>query len=467
MSGGVGSGWKREMSIGGFEALKNLIGRELMRLDWEIHGGSLTLDICFLASKHGWSLSPVFGFSASKHGWSLSPVFGFLARRRGRWGVAWGVDMGWGRDSAVCSRRLVRCLSIFFFVDAWIFFKFGLSNILGILIFSREMADGGKTMVVKLLEGVRTVDDFERMREDLKATNVQLVQSYLAQKINDGSSGKHYQNIRTKTYNDGSFYEGEFSRDLRDGCGYYQYEGGDKYLGNWKNDKFNGQGTYIYSNGERFDGNYLEGLREGHGKFFAFNGGIYDGNFVRDKRNGHGTYTYFGTAESYEGYWQDNYKHGKGTFYYAYGDVYEGEFENNDRSGHGKLHYNDGGSYDGEWKKDLANGFGTLKTVDGKTYKGDFQRGRKHGKGEMTSQPEGFNLAGYSQYSQPSHPSTSPHTQELYNGDWRNNEKVGYGVHEYANGDSYEGEWKDGARNGRGTYNFKNGDTYNGSWEND
>jgi hypothetical protein len=146
------------------------------------------------------------------------------------------------------------------------------------------MADNNKTMVVKLLEGVRTVDDFEKMREDLKTTNNQLVTNFLNERIKDTKTEKHYQNIRTKSYNDGSFYEGEFSRDLRDGCGYYQYAGGDKYLGHWKNDKFNGLGAYIYSNGERFDGNYVDGLREGQGKFFAFNGGVYNGNFIRDKR---------------------------------------------------------------------------------------------------------------------------------------------------------------------------------------
>ena len=138
--------------------------------------------------------------------------------------------------------------------------------------------------MVKLLEGVRTVEDFEKMREELKITNQHLIDNFLTQRIKDDKSGKHYQNIRSKNYNDNSFYEGEFSRDSRDGYGYYQYAGGDKYLGLWKNDKFNGIGTYIYSNGERFEGTYQEGLREGHGKFYAFNGGIYDGSFQRDKR---------------------------------------------------------------------------------------------------------------------------------------------------------------------------------------
>jgi hypothetical protein len=45
----------------------------------------------------------------------------------------------------------------------------------------------------------------------------------------------------------------------------------------------------------------------------------------------------------------------------------------------------------------LAHGHGTLKTNDGKTYKGDFQKGRKHGKGEMTSQQEGFNVGAHYQ----------------------------------------------------------------------
>ena len=152
------------------------------------------------------------------------------------------------------------------------------------------MADS-KTMVVKLLEGVRTVEDFESMREGLRQENLSVLNDFLYEKIKD-STGKLYHNIKQRTYNDRSYYEGEYnsSTGKREGYGFYQYPGGDKYFGSWSNDKFNGGGCYIYTNGERFQGEYQEGLREGFGKFWAFNGGLYNGNFHQDKRHGSGIY---------------------------------------------------------------------------------------------------------------------------------------------------------------------------------
>lgn len=38
-----------------------------------------------------------------------------------------------------------------------------------------------------------------------------------------------------------------------------------------------------------------------------------------------------------------------------------------------------------------------------------------------------------------------------YQGDWSNNQKCGFGIQNYSNGNRYEGEWLDGKRNGRGT----------------
>lgn len=152
------------------------------------------------------------------------------------------------------------------------------------------MADS-KTMVVKLLEGVRTVEDFENMREELRQQNQQVLNDFVSQNIKD-SSGKLYPNIKQRTYSDRSYYEGEYNptSGKREGFGFYLYPGGDKYFGNWSNDKFNGKGSYIYTNGERFEGEYQEGLRTGYGKFYAFNGGHYEGNFHQDKRHGNGIY---------------------------------------------------------------------------------------------------------------------------------------------------------------------------------
>ncbi|KAL0404819.1 UNVERIFIED_CONTAM: hypothetical protein Sradi_2122700 [Sesamum radiatum] len=46
------------------------------------------------------------------------------------------------------------------------------------------------------------------------------------------------------------------------------------------------------------------------------------------------------------------------------------------------------------------------------------------------------------------------------------NLKHGYGVKEFANGDSYEGEWSRGSQEGQGKYQWKNGNCYVGEWKN-
>ena len=48
---------------------------------------------------------------------------------------------------------------------------------------------------------------------------------------------------------DNSKYEGEVTKDKREGKGIYHYANGDKYLGDWKIDKFHGYGVYIFDNG--------------------------------------------------------------------------------------------------------------------------------------------------------------------------------------------------------------------------
>lgn len=39
-----------------------------------------------------------------------------------------------------------------------------------------------------------------------------------------------------------------------------------------------------------------------------------------------------------------------------------------------------------------------------------------------------------------------------YVGDWKNNQKNGFGIQEYNNGDKYEGGWLANKRHGQGTY---------------
>ena len=51
-----------------------------------------------------------------------------------------------------------------------------------------------------------------------------------------------------------------------------------------------------------------------------------------------------------------------------------------------------------------------------------------------------------------------------YEGEWKNDQRVGKGKYRYDNGDVYEGDWFDDERNGYGTYTFADGDIYRGEW---
>lgn len=45
-------------------------------------------------------------------------------------------------------------------------------------------------------------------------------------------------------------------------------------------------------------------------------------------------------------------------------------------------------------------------------------------------------------------------TDEVYTGDFVNNERHGYGRMDYRNGDSYEGQWMSGHKRGLGTHYY-------------
>ena len=42
--------------------------------------------------------------------------------------------------------------------------------------------------------------------------------------------------------------------------------------------------------------------------------------------------------------------------------------------------------------------------------------------------------------------------------------KNGKGILKFNNGDIYDGDWRDDEKNGKGIYQFSNGDSYEGDW---
>ena len=53
----------------------------------------------------------------------------------------------------------------------------------------------------------------------------------------------------------------------------------------------------------------------------------------------------------------------------------------------------------------------------------------------------------------------------MLTGNWVDDQRHGYGVYTYPNGDTYEGEWQSHLRHGQGVYTYKDtGTKYVGTW---
>jgi hypothetical protein len=163
-------------------------------------------------------------------------------------------------------------------------------------------------------------------------------------------SGEREGNNGVMTYTDKSLYDGNWTKDQRNGLGKMTYVDKSIYYGNWANDQRNGPGNLIYD--PQMETVYTS----------------YDGRWANDKREGKGVMVY--GAESpyikYDGLWENDLQHGQGTMEYKEGKPFTGEWINGvpQRGELGpELVTNkpfEGGLYTGYWSNDLPNGQGTL-----------------------------------------------------------------------------------------------------------
>ena len=83
-----------------------------------------------------------------------------------------------------------------------------------------------------------------------------------------------------------------------------------------------------------------------------------------------------------------------------------------------------------------------VKWVHGDIYEGNFKDELKHGYGKLYW--SGGNI---------------------YQGNWKDDVKYGYGKYTWAHGDVYEGNWKDDVKHGYGKYTWADGDVYEGNYK--
>lgn len=197
-----------------------------------------------------------------------------------------------------------------------------------------------------------------------------------------------------------------------------------------------------------YEGQFLNGygLREGYGVCLYPNGNIYEGGFRRNKESGFGT-LYSGDRKKifYAGDWDRGKMHGRGKYYYYYADSQS--FLDSSNSSHtaptpssannnilppSLLHHA---------KKHQKNQ--DLNQILIGVYQGDFKENVRHGYGTYTL-PDG----------------------SIYDGEFVNNLFSGKGTFTWPDGSIYTGSWKDGKRHGSGLLKSYDGFTYEGQWSN-
>ncbi len=143
----------------------------------------------------------------------------------------------------------------------------------------------------------------------------------------------------------------------------------------------------------------------------------------------------------YEGGVSKGNKNGNGQMIYPNGDVYKGQYKNGERSGTGMCKFGATGAiYKGEWRDDRPQGNGTLFTLPNEIIETRFE-GSKIQDGQVKI------LFSNGEY---------------YEGNFKNSQRNGTGVHYYRNGDFYDGEWTNDRRIGRGRLFFKDGSKLSG-----
>ena len=161
--------------------------------------------------------------------------------------------------------------------------------------------------------------------------------------------------------------------NCQNGQGTKTWADGSHYQGGWKNGLPDGQGTSTLASGNKYKGDYKNGFMDGQGNFTFASGNIYQGAWKNDTKDGQGTYT-SPHRKIYEGTWKNDLMDGQGSKTWANGDKYQGEWKKGLQDGQGTQTWDDR-KYEGGWKNGLEDGKGTYTYADGTKYKVWMEKG--------------------------------------------------------------------------------------------
>jgi hypothetical protein len=243
-------------------------------------------------------------------------------------------------------------------------------------------------------------------------------------------------------FQDGQIYEGECRAGNRHGRGRNVWPNQQIFTGEWDTNR-RVRGTHTWPDGRSCTGSWNNGHLNGRVTCSWPDGGTFDGEAVAGKQHGRGTQVW-SDGRTYTGQYFEGLVHGLGTLTEPdQRNKFRGSFRNGKRHGHGVQIWGSM-TYDGAWKDDRIHGSGLLTwTETGATYKGLFAEGLYHGHGCYQS---GDGKDGYV-------------------GQWQRGLKSGVGKEYSSDGSVYEGDFVDDEKEGFGCMVFPSGRIYSGGWK--
>ena len=155
----------------------------------------------------------------------------------------------------------------------------------------------------------------------------------------------------TRTFSDGSFYEGDMSDGRLTGKGSYINAMGERYDGEFVKGYFHGRGKFITAVGEVMEGQFYESLLHGYGHLTNSRNDKYTGGFDRGERHGKGM-EHFDNNNRFIGFYQDGLRMWHGETYY--GNVKESI---GDR---GETHLEYDCKHEGPWRAGMMRSTGVV-----------------------------------------------------------------------------------------------------------
>ena len=169
----------------------------------------------------------------------------------------------------------------------------------------------------------------------------------------------------------GILYLGYFNNNELNGKGIkFQIEKNKLYKGDFINNIKEGYGIEE-SEGTKYEGEFSKDKKNGKGKILFKNGDIYEGNFENNKFNGEGHYIWKKNGHEYIGNYLNGQFNGKGFYKWSENEYYKGDYKMGIKEGNGEVKYPNGKKYIGPFVNGKLNGIGIFE--DGKGNKGEVE----------------------------------------------------------------------------------------------